>query len=45
MGEDQMLAVSQIPDEVANPQLKLRNRLAARRNKPIKANQSLLLSA
>ena len=44
MGENQMLAMSQFADEVANPGLKLRNGLAARSNKPIKANQFLLLS-
>lgn len=44
MGEDQMLAVPQFADAVSNPQLELRNRLAARSNKPIEANQLLLLS-
>jgi hypothetical protein len=36
--------VSQFADEVANPQLELRNRLATRSNKPSKASQFLLLS-
>jgi hypothetical protein len=43
MGKDQMLAVPQIADEAANPQLELHNRLPAGSDKPIEATQCLLL--